>query len=101
MGKDIPLGRILGIKLGLDVSLFLMAALITFALGNSLPNVEPGHPDAVYWIAGVVGAILLFLSVLVHEIGHALVAQDEGIEVEGMTLNVLGGVTRMRTSPAT
>lgn len=102
MGKDIPLGRIAGIKVGMDVSVFLFAAFLTFLLANSqLPNLSSGHSATAYWIAGLVGALFLFLSLLVHEIGHALVAKDEGIVVESMELNLLGGVTRMESSPTT
>lgn len=102
MGKDIPLGRIAGIKVGLDVSAFLFAAFCAVNLATiQLPELSSRQPDSAYWVAGVVGAILLFLSLLVHEVGHALVARDEGIVVEGMSLNILGGVTRMQSSPTT
>jgi Zn-dependent protease len=102
MGKDIPLGRIAGIKVGMDFSVFLFAAFLTFLLATSqLPNLSRGHSSAAYWIGGLVGALFLFLSLLIHEIGHALVAKDEGIGVESMELNLLGGVTRMESSPTT
>jgi Zn-dependent protease len=99
---DIPLGRIAGIKVGMNVGVLLMAGLVTFWLAtNILPGVDPGRSSTVYWVAGVVGALLFFWSLLVHEIGHALVARDEGIGVHSMGLTPLGGVTRMETSPAT
>jgi len=102
MGKDIPLGRIAGIKVGMDVSVFLFATFLAFLLANSqLPSLSHGHSTTAYWIAGIVGALFLFLSLLIHEIGHALVAKDEGIGVESMELNLLGGVTRMESSPTT
>ncbi|MCU1370969.1 MAG: peptidase [Ilumatobacteraceae bacterium] len=102
MGKDIPLGRIFGIKLGMDVTVFLFAAFISVTLATAqLPGLSRGHEEYAYWIAGIGGALFLFLSLLVHEIGHALVAQDEGIGVESMGLTLLGGVTRMESSPTT
>lgn len=102
MGKDIPLGRIAGIRVGMDVSVFLFAGFLAFLLANTqLPNLSRGHSVTAYWVAGLVGALFLFLSLLVHEIGHALVAKDEGIGVESMELNLLGGVTRMESSPTT
>jgi Zn-dependent protease len=102
MGKDIPLGRIFGIKLGMDVSVFLFAAFISITLATTqLPALSRGHGDAAYWVAAIGGAFFLFLSLLVHEIGHALVAKDEGIGVESMGLTLLGGVTRMESSPTT
>jgi Zn-dependent protease len=102
MGKDIPLGRIAGIRVGLDVSAFLMAGLLAVLLATVwFPHVQPGQGTTAYWIAGAGGAFLLFFSLLVHEIGHALVAKDEGIGVDSMSLNILGGVTRMESSPTT
>lgn len=102
MGKDIPLGRIAGIKVGMDVTVFLFAAFLAVTLATTqLPRLSDGHSDAAYWIAGFGGAFFLFLSLLIHEIGHALVAQDEGIGVESMGLTLLGGVTRMESSPTT
>jgi Zn-dependent protease len=86
----------------MDVTVFLFAAFIAVTLAtNQLPGLSHGHSDAAYWIAGIGGAFFLFLSLLVHEIGHALVAQDEGIGVESMGLTLLGGVTRMESSPTT
>lgn len=102
MGRDIPLGRIAGIKVGANVSVLLVAALYTFILAhNNLPILQPGLSTTAYWVAGAAGAVLLFLSLLVHEIGHALVARDEGIGVHSMALTLLGGVTRMESSPTT
>jgi Zn-dependent protease len=102
MGKDIPLGRIAGIKVGMDVSVFLFAGFLAVTLATSqLPALSRGHSEAAYWTAALVGAFFLFLSLLVHEIGHALVAKDEGIGVESMGLTLLGGVTRMESSPTT
>lgn len=100
MGKDIPLGRIAGIKLGMSVSVLLIASYYTVQLALSgFPAWSLGHSSTAYWIAGAAGALLLFLSLLVHELGHALVARDEGIGVLGMELTLFGGVTRMESSP--
>lgn len=101
-GRDIPLGRIAGIKVGMSVGVLLLAGLITFVAATSiLPQLEPGRSDVVYWVGGAVAALLFFWSLLIHEIGHALVARDEGIGVQSMGLTILGGVTRMETSPPT
>lgn len=102
MGKDIPLGRIAGIKVGMSVTVFLTASFYTVQLALwGFPRWAGGHSDVAYWTAGIAGALLLFLSLLVHEIGHALVARDEGIGVHSMALTLLGGVTRMESSPTT
>lgn len=100
MGRDIPLGRIAGIKVTMDVTVLLLAAFYSVALAvNRFPIESPGHSDTTYWIAGVGGALLFFLSLLVHELGHALVARDEGIGVRGISLWLLGGVAKLESSP--
>jgi Zn-dependent protease len=101
-GRDIPLGRIAGIKVGMSVGVLLFAGLLTFLAATTLlPRLVPDQGPVVYWVGGAIAALLFFWSLLIHEIGHALVARDEGIGVHSMGLTILGGVTRMETSPAT
>jgi Zn-dependent protease len=100
MGRVIPLGRLFGVKVGMDATVLLIAALYTTTLAtNRFPIQAPGHGDRAYWIAGAIGALLFFVSLLVHEVGHALVAKDEGIGVKGISLWLLGGVAHLETSP--
>ncbi|MGI8756012.1 MAG: site-2 protease family protein [Acidimicrobiales bacterium] len=102
MGRDIPLGRIAGIKVGMHLSVILVGLLYVLIFATrQFPHDEPGLSEGAYWVAGVAGALLLFASLLVHELGHALVARDEGIGVQSMALTPLGGVTRMASSPTT
>ena len=102
MGNDIPLGRIAGIKVGMNVTVFLVAGFYAFGLAAYiLPGKIGDQGETAYWVCGVLGAVFLLLSLLVHELGHALVATEEGIEVEGMSLTVTGGITRMRSAPTT
>ena len=102
MGRDIPLGRIAGIKLSMNWSVLLVAGLYAWVLAdNRLPIQSPGQPANLYWVAGVAGALLFFVSLLVHEMGHALVARDEGIGVRGISLWLLGGVAKLESSPQT
>lgn len=100
MRGDVPVGRLAGIKIGINWSVLLMAAISTGILAlNWLPFYEPGKSDVVYWIAGGLGALLFFGSLLVHEMGHALVARDEGIGVRSVSLWALGGLARLESSP--
>lgn len=102
MGRDIPLGRLFGVKVGMNISVLLVAALYAWILAdNNFPNRVPGLSTTAYWVAGVSGAFVFFLSLLVHEFGHALVAKDEGIGVRGISLWLLGGVARLESSPQT
>jgi Zn-dependent protease len=96
VGRDIPLGRIAGIRVGMSVTVPLVALLYAFTLAqNRFPITAPGHSDGSYWVAGVVGALFFFVSLLAHEVGHALVARREGIGVEGISLWLLGGVAKL------
>ncbi|MBK6857112.1 MAG: hypothetical protein IPG97_11350 [Microthrixaceae bacterium] len=102
MGRDIPLGRIAGIKVGMNVSVLLIAGLNAWVLAdNNFPIQVPGLTTTDYWVAGVVAALAFFVSLLVHEMGHALVAREEGIGVKGISLWLLGGVARLESSPQT
>ncbi|MBX3284458.1 MAG: hypothetical protein KF703_03865 [Actinobacteria bacterium] len=68
---------------------------------NRFPIESPGLSTTAYWVGGVAGALLFFVSLLVHEVGHALVARDEGIGVRGISLWLLGGVAKLESSPTT
>jgi Zn-dependent protease len=96
VGRDIPLGRIAGIKIGMSLSVPIVALVYAFTLAqNRFPITVPGQTDTDYWIAGIAGALLFFVSLLAHEVGHALVARREGIGVQGISLWLLGGVAKL------
>jgi len=98
--NTIPLGRILGIPIGLDYSWFLVFALITWTLATSyFPNEFRNWPDAQYWIVGAVTALMLFVSVLLHELGHSVVALRYKIPVRSITLFIFGGVAQIGAEP--
>ena len=97
MGRSsIRLGRIFGIPVALDWSLLLIAGLLTLSLaGDQFPSEFPREPTAAYWIVGLVTAGVFFASVLAHELAHSLVARRHGVEVDGITLWMLGGVAKL------
>jgi Zn-dependent protease len=96
----ITLGRILGIPIGLDYSWFLIFVLITVTLATLYYPAEFQHwAGSLYWIAGAVTAIMLFVSVLLHELGHAAVALRYKIPVRGITLFIFGGAAQITTEP--
>jgi Zn-dependent protease len=98
--QTIPLGRVLGIPIGVHYSWFLVFALLTWVLAASYYPAEfQGWPTNQYWILGAVTAILLFVSVLVHELGHAVVALYFQIPVRRITLFIFGGVAEISTKP--
>jgi Zn-dependent protease/CBS domain-containing protein len=96
MGDTVKLGRVLGVEVGVNWSVLVVFALIAWGLaGNVLPQEEPGHSRAVYWSAALITAALFFLCLLAHELSHAVVARRNGLTVSGITLWLLGGVTRL------
>ncbi|WP_019854085.1 site-2 protease family protein [Actinopolyspora mortivallis] len=102
MTGTIPLGHVAGIRLGLHWSVAGIVGLIVFLLGSYwLPSTFPGHAEVLYWLAGVAAAALLVVSILVHELAHAVVAVRNGVPVDGITLWLLGGMARLRGEAAT
>jgi Zn-dependent protease len=99
-GKTIDLFTVFGFKIRLDVSWFLVAALITWSLAvGFFPRAHEGLEPAAYWLMGAAGALLLFASVVAHELSHALVARRFGVEMRGITLFLFGGVAEMASEP--
>jgi Zn-dependent protease len=96
----IPLGRVLGIPIGLDYSWFLVFALLTWSLAVSyFPHEFRDWPPLLYWVMGAVTAIALFASVLLHELGHSVVALRFNVPVRSITLFIFGGVAQIGTEP--
>jgi Zn-dependent protease len=97
MRDSIRLGRLAGIPVGMHWSVLGVAALLTWSLTAwQLPDAAPGLTEPAYLAGGVAGAGLFFVSLLAHELAHALVARRHGIGTEGITLWFLGGVARLR-----
>jgi Zn-dependent protease len=87
---------------GLHWSLAIVFALIVWTLaGQVLPAVVPGQQEAAYWLVSVIAVVLFYVSLLSHEMGHALVARRLGVKVDGITLWIFGGVARLRGDAAT
>jgi len=98
--RTISLGRILGIPVDLDYSWFLIFGLLTWTLAvGYYPHEFKGWPTAQYWFIGAVTAIMLFVSVLLHELGHSVVAMHYKVTVRSITLFIFGGVSQIATEP--
>jgi Zn-dependent protease len=96
----IPLGTIFGIRIGLDYSWFVIFALLTWTLAsNYFPAEFKNWPAPLYWLMGAITALLLFGSVLLHELGHSLVALRFNIPVRSITLFIFGGVAQIGAEP--
>jgi len=98
--QAIPVARILGIPIGLDYSWFLIFALLTWMLAASYYPAEfHGWPAWLYWGMGAATAIVFFLSILLHELGHSVVALRYKVPVRSITLFVFGGVANIGGEP--
>src|SRR5208337_4799480 len=99
MHSNIKLGKISGIEIGLHYSWFIIAALIAFSLGEHFRQVNPNWGTAQIWIAALLTAVLFFVTLLLHELAHSLVAQARGLKVKAITLFALGGVSQIEGDP--
>lgn len=96
------LGRIRGIEISVHWSWLIIFALITWSLATAFfPSFFPEWSVSTSWIVGAITAVLLFVSVLLHELGHSFVALAEGIPVKSITLFVFGGVSNIEAEPKT
>ena len=96
MRSNIKLGKISGIEIGLHYSWFIIAALIVFSLGERFHQMDPSWSSRQNWIAALITAVLFFVSLLLHELAHSLVAQARGLKVKAITLFALGGVSQIQ-----
>jgi len=102
MRGSLNLFKVLGIPIRLHVSWFLIAVLITWSLaGGYFPMEYPGWSAATYWLVGAVASVLFFASVLIHELGHSVLALREKVPVKSITLFIFGGVAQIGREPPT
>ena len=94
------IGKIAGIDIHIDSSWFLILILFTWTLATSyFPTKFPDWPGLQHWLIGFVTSLLIFVSVLIHELSHSLVAIHQGEEVRSITLFLLGGVAQISEEP--
>src|SRR5215210_3605708 len=91
-GGSIQVGRVFGIRIGVDYSWFLVLFLIIWSLTGHYERVAPGSNA---FALAVISALLFFLSILLHELGHAWVALRNGIPIQGIDLWMFGGVAKL------
>src|SRR5262249_42643855 len=97
MGETASLGGVSGIRIGVNWSVLLIVALLAYGLAvGEFPAAAPRHPVAEYVVAALVTAVAFIGSLLAHELAHSLVARRNGLQVEGITLWLLGGVSQLQ-----
>lgn len=96
----VRLGRLAGVPVAAHWSVLGIVVLIAVVMARGeLPLLAPGYGMVAYAVAGLAVALLLMVSLLAHEAAHAVVARAHGLGVDGITLWLLGGTTRLRGEP--
>lgn len=99
--RGFRLGKIADFEINIDWSWLIVFFLVVYSLGGFyFPRLKLNLAPGVNWILGAVAAILLFASVLAHEIMHSVVAKRYGIDIKGITLFIFGGMSQTKSEPA-
>jgi Zn-dependent protease/CBS domain-containing protein len=97
---SVNIGKILGIPIRIHWTLWLVFLLIAWSLAvGYLPATYPTLSVTMDWIVGIVSAVVLFISVLVHELSHSYIAKKNGLPIARITLFFFGGVSEMTEEP--
>jgi Zn-dependent protease/CBS domain-containing protein len=97
---SVVLGAIRGIPIRIHFTWLIIFGLLSWSLASGyFPQRYPDLPITAYWIKGIIAALFLFGSVLVHELMHALMAQSLRVPIAGITMFALGGVSEMKQDP--
>jgi Zn-dependent protease len=100
MTETFSLGRIVGVRIGVNWSVVVIFTLIVVGLSaGRFPVLHPDEDTFAYVAAGLAAGIVFFASLLAHELAHAVVARRNGVAVEGITLWLLGGVAKLSGEP--
>src|SRR5262245_12973234 len=95
-GRSFSIGSVLGVRIALHPTWLVIAFLVTYALAaGDLPDRFPGWIAPAYYAVGAAVAMLFFVSVLIHELSHAVVARRFGIQVRDITLFIFGGAATL------
>jgi Zn-dependent protease len=99
-GRSLELFKLFGFSVRVDASWILVAILIVWSLASGLfPHYYPNLSSGTYWWMGLLGALGLFVSIVLHEFAHSWVARRCGLNMRGITLFIFGGVAHMDDEP--
>jgi len=97
---SVQVARILGIPVFVHFSWFVIFGLIAWTLATGyFPERYPNLPVTSYWAKGLLASLLFFVSILLHELGHSVVALKSGLAIRSITLFIFGGVARLEKDP--
>lgn len=99
-GRRLTLFKLMGFEVRLDASWIILAFVVTWSLAvGYFPFQDPSLTHADYWWMGAAAAVGLFVSIVVHEFAHSVVARHRGLPMKGITLFIFGGVAEMGGEP--
>jgi Zn-dependent protease/predicted transcriptional regulator len=102
MHSSFSIGRVAGIRIGIHYTWLIAFLLIAWSLAASYyPDQVRGLDASAYWLIAIISTLLLFASVLAHELAHSLVARRLGLNVDSITLFIFGGVSNLTSEPST
>jgi len=93
------IGRIFGIPIFLHATWFVVFLLVTWALSAHFAAIHPGWSGAASLLVAAGTALLFFVSILLHELGHSVLALRHRVPVRSITLFIFGGVAVMERDP--
>jgi Zn-dependent protease/predicted transcriptional regulator len=97
---SVKLGNIMGIPVTIHYTLWFVFILIAWSLAvGYMPSQYPGLGVVTYWAIGIVSAVILFASVLIHELSHSYIAKKNGLPIARITLFFFGGVSEITKEP--
>src|SRR5712692_3363933 len=97
---SLNIGRIIGIPVRIHYTLWLVLLLIAWSLAEGyMPQHYPNQSATTYWAIGIVSAVVLFVSVFLHELSHSYIAKKNGMPIKRITLFFFGGVSEMSEEP--
>src|SRR5260370_32254848 len=100
MPGSLRIGKIAGIDIDINVSWIIILVLLTVSLATGwFPQLYPGWSTATYWLIAFLSSVLLFVSVLLHELAHSLVARRRCLPVTRLTRFIFGGVSNIEREP--
>jgi Zn-dependent protease len=100
-GRSIQLVNLFGIRIGVDPSWFIVLFLVIYSLTGYYQDALPGENDSGAFLLATVSALLFFLSIVLHELGHAVIAIRNKIPISGIDLFLFGGVARLERDTTT
>ena len=99
MNASFKIATIGGIEISINWSWLLAFAFFTWSLGAYYDNTFHGWGSGTAYLVGAISTVLLFVTVLLHELGHSFIARSLGLPVNSITLHIFGGVSSLTQEP--